>query len=283
MDSASPTSGWNAFARAQAAQRWKRQSAAMGRQMTEAIVAEAKVQPGMHVLDVASGTGEPAISIAQRLNGTGLVVGIDISAEPLKIAEQRARERGLSNTRFEQADVHSLPFANASFDRVTCRLGIMFFSDLPRALSEIRHVLKPGGRVTLLAWGPMEQPYFDSTIGTILRVLHGSSLPASAKGMFRFGEAGVLRAALSDTGFCSIEEELRIVPWSWPGTPEDVWEYFQEVTVPFKPLFEATPEGQRENVNAEVLKAIGRYYDGTQVNFTATICLVSASTRRNKS
>jgi len=283
MECGNASAEWNAFARAQAAQRWKRQSAAMGRQMTEAIVAEARVEPGMHVLDVACGTGEPAISIAQLLNNTGLVVGIDISSEPLKIAQRRARERSLPNAHFQQADVHSLPFANASFDRVTCRLGIMFFSDLPRALGEMHRVLKPGGRATLLAWGPIEQPYFDSTIGTIFRILPGSSLPASAKGMFRFGEAGVLRAALSDAGFCGVEEELRRVPWSWPGAPEDVWEYFQEVTVPFKPLFEAIPKEQGEKANAAVLEAIGRYYDGTQVNFTATICLASASSRRNKS
>ena len=276
MDSSSACSGWNAFARAQAAQRWKRQSAAMGRQMTEAIVAEAKVGPGMHVLDVACGTGEPAISIAQLLNGTGLVVGIDLSTEPLKIAGQRARERSLSNTLFQPADVHSLPFAAASFDRITCRLGVMFFSDLPRALGEMRRVLKPGGRVTLLAWGPMQQPYFESTIGTVLRMLPASSVPALAKGMFRFGEPGVLREALSEAGFCGVEEELRIVPWSWPGTPEDVWEYFREVTIPFKPLLDSIPKEQAERLNAEVRKTIGRYYDGTQVNFTATICLASA-------
>jgi len=279
MDSESAPSGWNAFARAQAAQRWKRQSAAMGRQMTETIVAEAKVEPGMHVLDVACGTGEPAISIAVLLKGTGLVVGIDISPEPLKIAEQRACDRSLGNARFQQADVHNLPFERASFDRVTCRLGVMFFSDLAQALREMRRVLKPGGRVTLLAWGPMQQPYFESTIGTILRVLPGSAVPASAKPMFRFGEAGVLSAALEEVGFCSVEEEFRVVPWRWPGTPVEVWEYFQEVTVPFKPLLEAIPKEQREKVRAEVLKAIARYYDGSQVNFTATICLASASNR----
>jgi len=133
--------------------------------------------------------------------------------------------------------------------------------------------------VTLLAWGPMQQPYFESTIGTILRVLPGATLPASGKQMFRFGEAGVLAEALEEAGFYRIEEEFRVVPWSWPGTPEEVWEYFQEVTVPFKPLFEAVPQAQREKVNAEVLERIRRYYDGTQVNFTATICLASASTR----
>jgi len=253
----------------------------MGRQMTEAIIAEANVEPGMQVLDVACGTGEPAISMALLLKGTGLVVGTDISPEPLKIAEQRARDRSLGNARFQQADVHSLPFAEGSFDRVTCRLGIMFFSDLARALRELRRVLKPDGRVTLLAWGPMQQPYFESTIGAILRVVPGSALPASGRQMFRFGEAGILSAALEEAGFGSIEEELRVVPWSWPGTPEEVWDYFQEVTVPFKPLFEAIPKAQREKVNAEALGTIRRYYDGAQVNFTATICLASASTRMN--
>ena len=51
--------------------------------------------------------------------------------------------------------------------------------------------------------------------------------------------------------------------------------------MPFKPLFEAIPQAQREKVNAEALATIGRYYDGVQVNFTATICLASASARLN--
>ena len=268
---------WNAFARINAAQRWRRQSAAMGRHMTEAIVAEAQVAPGMRVLDVACGTGEPAISLAHLLNGTGLVLGVYISPEPLRVAAQRARERRLANASFQQADVHSLPFADGNFDRVTSRLGVMFFADLPRALREMHRVLKPGGRITLLAWGPMQQPYFESTIGTILRVVPGSSLPDSGRRMFRFGAAGELAAALEESGFCGIEENFRVVPWSWPGTPEEVWDYFQEVTVPFKPLIEAIPEKRRETVTAEVLREIRRFYDGAQVNFTATICLTSAT------
>jgi SAM-dependent methyltransferase len=250
----------------------------MGRNMTDAIVSQAKVEPGLRALDAACGTGEPAISIAHLLNGTGLVLGVDLSPEPLKIAEQRARERGLANVRFQQADVHSLPFADASFDRVTCRLGIMFFSDPTRALGEMRRVLKPDGRIALLAWGPMQQPYFESTIGAILRMVPGAVLPASCRQMFRFGEAGVLADALCAAGFRGIEEEFRVVPWSWPGKPEEVWDYFQEVTIPFRPLIEAIPAEQRGKVNAEVLRAMGPYYDGAQVNFTATICLASAHT-----
>jgi len=276
MDSTTAPGQWNSFARAQAAQRWRRQSAAMGRSMTEAIVAEAKVEPGMRVLDVACGTGEPTISLASLLQGTGLVLGVDISSQPLMLAAQRARERGLSKVGFQQADAHNLPFPDCCFDRVVCRLGVMFFSGAARALREMRRVLKPSGRTTLLAWGPMQQPYFESTLGVILRTVPGSVLPASGRQMFRFGRAGEMAAALAEAGFSAIEEELRVIPWSWPGTPEEVWDYFQEVTVPFRPLLDAISDRQRAMVQAEVLQAMRHYYDGTQVNFTATICLASA-------
>jgi ubiquinone/menaquinone biosynthesis C-methylase UbiE len=280
MQSNAASPEWNAFARANAAQRWRQQSAAMGRHLTEAIIAETKVQPGTQVLDAACGTGEPAISIALRLAGTGLVIGVDIAPESLKIAEQRARARDLTNVQFHQADVHQLPYPDNSFDRVTSRLGIMFFANIPRAFREMHRVLKSDGRITLLAWGPMQQPYFETTIGTVLRAIPSSALPASGAAMFKFGNAGVLAGALELAGFYKIEESFPTLPWNWPGTPAEVWEYFQEVTVPFKPLLEAIPHERREDVNARVLQAIARYYDGESVNFSATICLASASARK---
>ena len=273
-------SEWNGFGRANAAQRWRRQSAAMGQHVTEAIVAEANIPAGAHVLDAACGTGEPAISVALLLEGTGFVAGVDTALESLRIAAQRARARGLGNVQFQQGDVHQLPFAANSFERVTSRLGVMFFSDLPRALREIHRVLKPQGRVTLLAWGPMQQPYFVTTIGTILSSIPGSRLPASATSMFKFGRPGILADTLQAAGFGDIEEKFPTLPWSWPGTPAEVWDYFQEVTVPFRPLLQSIPEEQRGEINARVLRAIARYYDGQKVNFTATVCLVSAIARK---
>ena len=268
---------WNSFGRANASQKWRRQSAAMGNDMTRAIVAAAQVQPGMRVLDIACGAGEPAISIAQLLAGSGDVVGIDISPSPLKIAAERATQRGLSNVTFQQADAHLLPFADNRFDRITSRLGVMFFSDLPRALSEMRRVLKPSGRAILLVWGPMDQPYFQTTIGTILRMLAEAIVPESGRKMFALGNKGVLSQALRQAGFSQVKEELVTVPWTWMGTPEEVWEYFRDVTVPFASFLQSIPAERRDEIDAEVVKAISKYCDGTSIKFTATVNIAVAA------
>lgn len=268
-------SDWNTFARVNAAQRWRKPSAMMGRPMTDAIVAEAQIVPGVRVLDVASGTGEPAISIATALNGSGSVTATDISAEPLAVGEQRARERNLTNVRFLVADVHALPFAAESFERVTSRLGVMFFADLAQALREINRVLAKGGRVSLLAWGKIQQPYFGVTLGTIIRLCPDLVVPKT--GMFQFGAHGVLTQALAGSGFQHIDERQCDVAWNWPGSPEDLWTYFQEVTVPFKPLFQSIPAAKRLEVDRAVLRELNLRYDGASVNFDAEITLVSAT------
>ncbi len=270
-------SDWNSFARVNASERWRKSSAAMGHAMTSAIVAEAKIERHLRVLDVASGTGEPAISIASAMEETGMVTATDISAEPLAIGEQRAKQRGLKNIRFRVADAQALPFPGENFERVTSRLGVMFFQDLPKALREIHRVLAKKGRVSLLAWGPMQQPYFETTIGTILRLLPELQVPKSAAAMFKFGERGTLTRALQDAGFEEIDERLCEVPWNWPGTPDDLWSYFQDVTVPFKPLLEAVPENARQQVNEAVMTALRARTSDGRVHFQARIVLVSAT------
>jgi ubiquinone/menaquinone biosynthesis C-methylase UbiE len=266
---------WNSFGRANASQKWRMQSAALGSDMTRAIVDATQVGPGMRVLDIACGTGEPAISLA-ALVGNGEIVGVDLSPGPLKIAGERAAQRGLTNVSFRQADAHHLPFPDNTFDRVTSRLGVMFFSDLPQAIAEMHRVLKPGGKAILLVWGPMDQPYFATTIGTVLRLLPGIDLPESGRKMFALGQAGVLTQTLRQAGFSGVEERLATVPWTWLGAPEEVWEYFQDVTVPFAPLLQSIPAERRAEIDAEVLRSITRYYDGSSIKFTATVNIAVA-------
>jgi ubiquinone/menaquinone biosynthesis C-methylase UbiE len=269
-------SDWATHDRMNAANRWERPSAEMGRGATEAIVALAQPRPGMRALDVASGTGAPALQIARAIGPTGLVTATDLSPAPLKIAAERARQRGLTNIRFETADAHHLKYPDQSFDLVTSRMGVMFFSDLPRALAEMRRVLKPGGRIALLAWGPMEQPYFECT-GAIVMRHTGAALPDAAKQIFKFGERGTLSAALTAAGFRDVHEELRSVPWVWTASIADLWEYFQTATVPFRPVLAQIRPEQMELITREVHAAFAKYWDGEKVNMTADFVLASAT------
>jgi ubiquinone/menaquinone biosynthesis C-methylase UbiE len=266
---------WDSFARLNAGERFKKQSAEMGSAVTEAVVEEAHVEPEMRVLDLACGSGEPSISIAALLKGSGQVIGVDMAEAPLEVARERARKRSLSNVEYQQADVHALPFADKSFDRVTSRLGVMFFADLDKALREMRRVLKPSGRVVLLAWGAMEQPYFDATIGTLRRVRPELEVPPTAQAMFKFGKPGTLSAALGAAGFVAVEERVHELKWNWHGTPEEFWDYFRSITVPFRALLERV-EADAE-ANAAVDAALRARFDGEWVRFNAQMVIATAS------
>jgi ubiquinone/menaquinone biosynthesis C-methylase UbiE len=268
---------WGSSFRLVASEKWKAKSAAMGRDVTETLVEYARPSPGMRVLDLASGTGEPAITLASRIDPSGHVIALDLSAELLEIAAHRARQRGLTNFSTHQADAHSLPFADDTFDLGISRFGVMFFADIHRALRELHRVLKPGARACFAAWGPMEQPYWASTIAIVHKHAGGSLLVEGGPNPFRFGQPGSLSQALHESGFSEIQEESRTVPWTWPGTAEEVWEQGKAVGTPFLPLFDRVPPEEWLEINAEIHAAIRKYQDVEGIKFSATIVLASGT------
>lgn len=259
---------WSDHARVQATQRWERPSAEMGKHVTSALVDYAAPQPGERVLDVACGSGAPSLQVARRVGNEGFVVATDLNGEPLKIAEQRARERGITNIRFEQADVHALSYGDGEFNLVTCRFGVMFFSDLQKALRQIRRVLKPGGRVAFATWGSFDQPYFQKTVQIVMRHT-GAAIPPDAASMFKFAATGTLSNALAEAGFANTRDELRTVPWVWTESVPELWAYLQAVTVPFRPVVEKVTA----EIEQEILAELQKSWDGHQVNLTAEIIL----------
>ena len=269
--------GWGNQYRLVASERWKAKSAAMGRHVTEALVEYARPQPGMQVLDVASGTGEPAISLAGRVGKQGHVTALDLSDDLLAIAKRRAEARRLENFRTQQADAHSLPFPDNSFDLATSRFGVMFFNDSVGALRELFRVLRPGARACFLAWGTFDQPYWQSMMGVVHHQVGGPLLQAGGPDPFRFSEAGSLSAVLRDAGFHDLDEQTKTVPWTWPGTPEEVWEQAREVAVPFRPMLDRVPAEMWPQIHAAVHAAVGKYYDGEKVDFGASVVLASGA------
>lgn len=257
--------------------KWNPQFAAMTRAATEAIVQAAHVKPGMQVLDLASGAGEPALTLAEAVAPNGHVIATDLVPEMLAIAEENARERHLRNISFKQADAETIPFADKTFDAVTCRLGVMFFPDPAKALREIHRVLKPGGRATFVAWGPLEQnTSFMSTLGVIMKHVRLPPPDPEAPSPFRFAKPGSLSSVMSLSGFGDIQEDSRTIPMPFPGSVDESWESIKDMAAgPFRRLIEGLDPQLRDTVVNEIKANIGRYYDGNQVNLSAGIVLAS--------
>jgi|SRR5579871_717914 len=267
--------GWGSQYRLVASEKWKAKSAAMGRSVTDALVEYAQPAPGMCVIDLASGTGEPSVSLAARVGEQGHVTALDLSAELLEIAAERARARGLTNFTTHQGDAHSLPFPDNSFDLATSRFGVMFFREPEAALRELHRVLRPGARACFLAWGSFDQPYWQSMMGVVHRHVGGPLLAPGGADPFRFAEAGSLSTVLHRAGFADLEEETKTLPWTWPGSVEEVWEQAQAVAVPFRPMLDRVSAEQWPEIHAEVHKAVRRYSDGEKIAFGVSIVLAS--------
>jgi len=102
----------------------------------------ARIRPGNRVLDIAAGAGEPALSAASRVGPNGYVLATDISANILAFAEQVARERGLTNVETRVMDGENLDLPDSSFDAVLSRLGLIYFPDRDRGLTEMHRVVR---------------------------------------------------------------------------------------------------------------------------------------------
>ena len=255
-------------------QKWNRKFVIQTRAATELVVRGAQVGIGMTVLDLASGTGEPALSLADAVGPQGRVVATDIVPQMLDAARQNAAARGLTNLEFHVADAESLPFADGEFDRVTCRFGIMFFPDIPGAMAEIRRVLKPGGRACFAVFGSLdENPLFAVSLGPFLKRVKLPPPPPDAPHIFRFADQAKLASALSSAGFHNATTNKHRVIFSWPGPPEESWAATRDLAAPFRKVIEATPPDQVDEVMCEVLDGIRRFQSGENIDLPATVII----------
>ncbi len=123
-----------------------------------ALVSYVDARPSMRALDVATGSGNTAAAIAPFV---AHVVAADIAPSMLERVRELAAARGLTNVTAAFADVEALPFVDASFDVVTCRIAPHHFIDIDRALHEVARVLVPGGAFVVEDSVVPESPSLD--------------------------------------------------------------------------------------------------------------------------
>jgi SAM-dependent methyltransferase len=130
--------------------------AMMGEWASRAI-ALASPQAGERILDVAAGTGALTRLAAKSVGPNGRVVGLDLNSDMLDVARTSGSEATAAPIEWREGDASALPFDDESFDVAFCAFGLMFFPDRVGALTEMRRVLRPEGRLTLMVWGAMSK------------------------------------------------------------------------------------------------------------------------------
>ena len=159
-------------------------------------------QPGARVLDVACGSGFPALAAAAAVRPGGTVVATDISPEMLAVAASRARRDALDNIEFVEMDAEQLTFGDGEFDAVMNVYGLMFSPDPSRAIAEARRILRAGGHFSAVTWDePSRSPFFSVIIPVAVPFLSIQPPVAGAPGPWRLSSATELEALLREAGF----------------------------------------------------------------------------------
>ena len=244
-------------------------------QVTEALIDAAAPRPGMSVLDLASGTGEPALSLARRVAPTGKVTATDFSKGMLDVLSANADAEGVTNIETKVCDAHELPFPDASFDLVTSRFGVMFFGEVGRALAEIRRVVKPGCRIAFMVWGaPEAGSAFGAAALPYMRRLAVKPDP-DGPGPMRFAEPGKLARLVEGAGFRDVKETSLKFPAPYRGSPEDFLASMMEIAAPFRNAAATLSERDRSAAEQEVYGNLRPLYDGTFTKVTAPVLIVT--------
>ena len=139
---------------------------ATGRDLA-ALVAARPLTGSERVLDVGTGPGHTALAFAPHVAS---VTGLDLVPEMLAQARKLAAERGVQNARYELGDAEAMPFPDASFEVVTCRMCFHHFAAPDRALAEMARVLVPGGSLRLVDSYAPEDDAQDDFLDRIERI-----------------------------------------------------------------------------------------------------------------
>ena len=168
------------------------------------LIQEAGITRSMDVLDVASGTGDPAITIAEKLK-SGNVIACDITTEMLSIAASRGNKLFLKNLHIIAGNMAALPFPNHTFDAVTSRNGLMFPDDKVQCAREALRVLRPGRKASWLVWGQIESNPTFLAVNTGLESFFGEKFrPRMIR--HNLGKPGLLKDIIQRAGFRKAEE-----------------------------------------------------------------------------
>ncbi|HEV2349539.1 MAG TPA: class I SAM-dependent methyltransferase [Terriglobia bacterium] len=250
--------------------------------VAQALAEEGQISSGHTVLDIATGPGEPALTLAALVGPEGRVFGIDPIPEMVAAARRASDRLGFRNTQFDVAYADHLPFPADTFDAVVSRFGVMFFPAPADAVREMLRVLKPGRKLALAAWHFAERNPFHYTLQRVMdRYVDSPPLPPDARDAFRFATPGKLRDVLAEAGAMAPSERRLQFAIQAPISVEDFWALRGEMSEKLREKLALLSSEQLTEVKRQSLEAFRGYSTERGLSFPAEVLIVSGTKGRS--
>jgi ubiquinone/menaquinone biosynthesis C-methylase UbiE len=235
------------------------------RELIEALLAAARLAPGQTVLDLASGPGLLARVASDAVGTTGLAIASDIAEAQLAWCP------GLTRV---AADGEALPFADTSFDRVLCGLGLMFFPDEQAALREVRRVLRHDGQFALSVWGRAEDvPLVEVALSCLRRLMPPPKVARPS--IFRFGDPAELARCLAAAGYRKPEVHPVSITTTFPDAAT-YWQGFLDLAGGAAESLSRLPPDKQRELAAAVAEDLAPHAADDGYLLTSTVLVASA-------
>ncbi|HVW34624.1 MAG TPA: methyltransferase domain-containing protein [Acidimicrobiia bacterium] len=190
------------------------------------LMAAAGIAAGERILDIGCGNGITTRDAARACSPGGGVTAVDLSGPMLARAIQTAKDEGLDNITFQQADAQVHSFEPGAFDLVISRFGVMFFADPVAAFTNIASAVRPGGRLAMLIWQPAAENEWFSALRDVLAMGRDLPLPpAGVPGPFGLADQGHATTVLTAAGFTDVAFADSVHPFNIGADVEGAYRF----------------------------------------------------------
>jgi SAM-dependent methyltransferase len=228
-------------------------------QVNDWIADKADPQPGQTFLDIACGTGDLGLAVAERVGPDGKVISTDFAPEMVDVARRQGEARGLTNVEFRVLDAESMDLDDDSVDGVVCRWGYMLMADPAAALRETRRVLRDGGPLSFAVWGtPDRNPWAAVPGVTLVQLGHMPPPEPGAPGIFAMGDPARIRELVTGAGFAEPELEEIEMEYVW-SDEDDLWDTLISMTGPLAKVVKELPEEEQAATREAIVESMAGF------------------------